>query len=142
VCGWCVGRVAGFWMEQAHADEPPVVINALDRVSVQLELGDDGGREVNPAGVQLRKSDRLAVGVVQSLQQPLLLGVSVRHRRIVALPRDWARVECFQGALLPLGRLATGVLVAADRRIPARDSLTPPTPEERRWRQTVMLVWP
>jgi hypothetical protein len=75
-------------MEQAHADKPLVGINALDRVSVQLELGDDGGREVNPAGMRLRKSDRLAAGVVQSLQQQLLLGVSERHRRIVALPWD------------------------------------------------------
>ena len=46
-------------MEQAHADHPPVVIDALDDVSVQLELGDDGGREVNPSGVQLGESDGL-----------------------------------------------------------------------------------
>jgi hypothetical protein len=46
-------------MKQAHTDEPPMVIDALDRVSVQLELGDDGGWEVNPGGVQLGKSDRL-----------------------------------------------------------------------------------
>jgi len=36
-------------------------------VSVQLELGDDGGREVNPAGVKLGKSDRLVTGRAQSL---------------------------------------------------------------------------
>jgi len=71
-------------MEQAHADELPVVIDALDRVSVQLELGDDGGWEVNPAGMELRKSDRLVAGLAQSLQQPLLLGVGARHDRIVA----------------------------------------------------------
>jgi hypothetical protein len=47
-------------MEQPHADEPLVVIDALDDVSVQLELGDDGGWEVDPAGVQLGKSDGLA----------------------------------------------------------------------------------
>jgi hypothetical protein len=69
-------------MEQSQADEPPVVIDALDEISVQLELGDDGGREVNPAGVQLGKSDRLVAGLAQSLQQPLLLDVSGRHRRI------------------------------------------------------------
>ena len=49
-------------MEQTHAGQPPVVIDALDHVSVQLELGDDGGREVNPAGVKLGKSDRLVAG--------------------------------------------------------------------------------
>jgi len=80
--GGCVRR---FWMQQAHADEPPVVIDALDDVSVELELGDDGGREVNPAGVKLGESDRLLAGLAQSLEQPLLLGVSERHRRIVPL---------------------------------------------------------
>jgi hypothetical protein len=51
VRGGYVGCVPGFWMEQAHADEAPVVIDAFDDVSVQLELGDDGGREVNPGSV-------------------------------------------------------------------------------------------
>jgi hypothetical protein len=74
-------------MEQAHADELPVVIDALDRVSVELELGDDGGWEVDPAGMELRKSDRLVAGLEQSLQQPLLLGVGARHDRIVASSR-------------------------------------------------------
>jgi hypothetical protein len=69
-------------MEQAHADEQLVVIHARDDVSVQLKLGDDGGRERNPAGMQLGESDRLVTGLAQSLQQPLLLDVSGRHRRI------------------------------------------------------------
>jgi hypothetical protein len=43
-------------MDQAHADESPVVIDALDCVSVHLELPDDRGGEVNPAGSQLGKS--------------------------------------------------------------------------------------
>jgi hypothetical protein len=75
-------------MDQAHADESPVVIDALDCVSVHLELPDDRGGEVNPAGSQLGKSDRLFAGLAQSHQQPLLLGVSKRHRRIVALRWD------------------------------------------------------
>ena len=80
-------------MEQAHADQPPVVIDALDRVSVQLELTDDGGREVNPTFVQLGKSDRLVAGLVQAFQQQLLLSVSEGHRPgIVALQWDWARL--------------------------------------------------
>lgn len=87
-------------MQQAHADAPPVVIDALDDVSVELELGDDGGREVNPAGVKLGKSNRLVAGLAQSLQQPLLLDVSERHRRI-ALERNCGRLERFQVALLP-----------------------------------------
>jgi hypothetical protein len=71
-------------MDQAHADELAVVIDALDRVSAQLELGDDGGWEVNPAGMELGKSDRPVAGLAQSLQQPLLLCVGARHDRIVA----------------------------------------------------------
>jgi hypothetical protein len=40
-----------------------VVIDAHDHVSVQLELGDDGGRERDPGGVQLGESDRLVAGL-------------------------------------------------------------------------------
>jgi hypothetical protein len=58
----CPGAVDG----AGHADQPPVVIDALDHVSVQLELGDDGGRDVNPAGVKLGKSDRLVARLAQS----------------------------------------------------------------------------
>jgi hypothetical protein len=54
-------------LEQAYPDQPVVVIDALDRVSVERELADDGGREVNPAGVQLGKSDGLLTGLTQSL---------------------------------------------------------------------------
>jgi hypothetical protein len=54
-------------MEQSHAYQPPVVIDALNRVSVQLELADDGGREVNPGGVQLGKGERLVAGLAQPL---------------------------------------------------------------------------
>jgi hypothetical protein len=32
------GSVRGFWLEQAHADQPTVVIDALNEVSVQFEL--------------------------------------------------------------------------------------------------------
>lgn len=63
----CGGRFGGFWAEQAHADHPPVVIDTLDRISVQLELRNDRGREVNPAGVQLGKSNRLLAGLTQPL---------------------------------------------------------------------------
>src|ERR1035441_5983533 len=103
------GGVPGFWLEQAHADQPPVVIDALDHVSVQLELGDDGGRERDPAGVQLGKSDRLVAGLAQALQQPLLLDVSERHRRGVARQRDDGRFERFQAAVLALDVWRLGV---------------------------------
>jgi hypothetical protein len=57
----------GVLVGQAYPDQPVVVIDALDRVSVERELADDGGREVNPAGVQLGKSDGLLTGLTQSL---------------------------------------------------------------------------
>ena len=78
--GGLVARLAGFWIEQAHPDEEPVVIDAVDDISVQLELGNDRGRECDPAGVQFRKRDRLIAGLAQSLEQALLLNVSGRHR--------------------------------------------------------------
>ena len=74
-------KLRGFWAGQAHADQPAVVIDALDRVSMQLELGHDRGRAVNPASVQLGKSDRLLAGLAQPLGQPLQLSVSEHHRR-------------------------------------------------------------
>jgi hypothetical protein len=96
-------------MDQAHADQPPVVIDALDRVSVQLELGYDGGYEVDPAGMQLRKSDRLVASPAQSLQQSLLLGVSARHRRIVASSRSVGASGRFRAAPLRLDVRRLGV---------------------------------
>ncbi len=55
-------------------------MNALDDVAVHLQLGDDGGGEGNPGGVQFGKSDGLVAGPAQSVQQPLLLGVNETHR--------------------------------------------------------------
>jgi hypothetical protein len=76
VCGRCDW---GFWLEQANPDQSSVVIDALDHVSVQVELGDDGGWERDPASVQLGESDRLVAGLAESPQQPLLLDVRGRH---------------------------------------------------------------
>ncbi len=68
----CVGR---FGIEQAHADQLSFVVNALDDVSVHLQLRDDGRGEVNPGGVQFGKRDGLAADLAQPVHQPLLLGV-------------------------------------------------------------------
>jgi hypothetical protein len=59
----CRGCVFGLWIEHPYTEEPPVVIDALDDVSIQLELGHDGGREVDPGGMQLRKGNRLGTGL-------------------------------------------------------------------------------
>ena len=40
-----------------------MVIDPLDHVSVELEFGNDGGRERDPAGVQVGKRDRLITGL-------------------------------------------------------------------------------
>jgi hypothetical protein len=84
-------------MEQSHADQPLVVIDALDRASVQFELADDGGREVNPGGVQRGKGDRLVAGPAQVLQQPLLLSVSERHRPDYRPPAGMAVLRLVAG---------------------------------------------
>jgi hypothetical protein len=57
-----------------------LLTDALDRVSVQLKLGDDGGREINPAGVQVSKRDRLIARFAQRVQQSPLLRVKQNHR--------------------------------------------------------------
>jgi hypothetical protein len=49
-CGWWVG---GFGLEQSDAEELALLVDALDHVSVELELADDDGGKVNPAGAQL-----------------------------------------------------------------------------------------
>ena len=55
-------------------------MDTLDDVPVELELADDGSRELDPAGVQLGKADGLTAGLAQPLQQPPLLEVRRRHR--------------------------------------------------------------
>lgn len=71
----CGGSLGGLWAQEAHADHPPVLVDALEGVPAQLELGHDRGREVNPAGVELRKGDGLPAGLMESLEQPLLLSL-------------------------------------------------------------------
>jgi hypothetical protein len=53
------GWIRGFGVQQADADLAAVLVDALDHVSVELKLADDDGGEVNPAGAQLIKRDRL-----------------------------------------------------------------------------------
>jgi hypothetical protein len=103
-------------MEQTHADQLLVVIHALDRVPVQLELGHHGGWEVNPGGVQLGNSDGLIASLAQALEQSLLLGVSKRHRRIVVLQRDCRRIGRSGGAW-PGTPLRLGLVVGGLRRL-------------------------
>ena len=91
------GYVRGFSLEQAHADQPPVVIDALDRVAVQLELGDDGGWEVNPAGMQ-RPAGRRPRAVAPAAVVPGRQRASSTHW---STPADCGRPERFQATLLP-----------------------------------------
>jgi hypothetical protein len=80
-----------------------VVIDAVDDISVKLELGNDGGRERDPAGVQFGKRDRLIPGLAQSFEQALLLNVSGRHRPDCRpFQRDWTTAMALRSALLVL----------------------------------------
>ena len=94
-------------MEQAHADQPAMVIDALDRVSVQLELADDGGRKVNPAGVQLAKATGWSPAVRRRSSSRCCWASASVIDRIVAL--HW---DCGRG-----GRLVAGVEALADGRV-------------------------
>jgi hypothetical protein len=85
-------------MEQAHADQPPLVMDALDDVSVQLELGDDGGWKVNPAGVKLRQ--KRPAGRPRCARAPTAAaaaGVKENNRPICALQRDCGRLVARPG---------------------------------------------
>ena len=70
-CDW------GFWLEQAHADQPAVLVDALYDVSVQLELGYDGGRERDPDVVQLGERERLVAGLAHVVESAAVCLASV-----------------------------------------------------------------
>ena len=72
------------WFEQADADQPSVVTDAFDRVSVELKFAQDGGGKVNAVGAQLGKGDRLLASAAQSLEHSLVLVVCESHRPSVA----------------------------------------------------------
>jgi hypothetical protein len=55
-------------------------MDALDRVPVELELADDYGGKVNPAGAQLLERHWLLARVPQSLEHPQLLSFNERHQ--------------------------------------------------------------
>lgn len=88
----------GFWLEQAHAEQPAVLIDALYDVSVQLELRDDGGWERDPGGMQRGERERLVAGLAAAA-----LAAAVAERqwasstdcRASGPERDYERVEAF-----------------------------------------------
>jgi hypothetical protein len=84
--------VRGFRLEQAHADQPPTVIDAIDREPVHLELADDRGREVDPSGVQLDEGDRVIPGLAQSREHSLLLGVLLLALEAQLVPAHLERI--------------------------------------------------
>jgi hypothetical protein len=67
VCGRCVECVAGFGIEKPPADRPPVVLDAFDYISVQLELGTAAAGQSTPSACRLGEGDRLFTGVAQSV---------------------------------------------------------------------------
>src|SRR5450755_2139202 len=75
------GWIGGVGLQQADADLPAVFVDALDHVSVELELADDYGGEVNPAGAQLVERHWLVARAPCSLEHPQLLGFGDRHRQ-------------------------------------------------------------
>jgi hypothetical protein len=105
-----------------------VVIDALDRVSVQLELGHDGGREVNPAGVQLGKSDRLLGGLTQPLEQRCCWASASVIDRIVPSDGISGASDGWWAAAAPSGRPRI--------RHPPQQPMNPVTPRQPRcgWR--------
>jgi hypothetical protein len=88
------GWIGGFGLQQAQADLAAVLVDPLDHVPIELKLADDDGGEVNAAGAQLVKRDRLGARAPQSLEHPQLLGCSrCRHRQDASPRFSWGRYK-------------------------------------------------
>jgi hypothetical protein len=81
-----------FWVEWAHADQPSVVLDGLDRVSVRLEPADGERREINPAGMQ---SHWLVSLCDSSRQAPRRRARPLIARLLISAPGGRARANCF-----------------------------------------------
>jgi hypothetical protein len=62
-----------------YADQPAVLVEPLDHVPVDLELAEDYGGKVNPAGAELVERDWLLARASQPLEHSQLLGFTERH---------------------------------------------------------------
>ena len=128
-CDW------GFWLEQAHADQPAVLVDALYDVSVQLELGYDGRLiGVRPLQPEPRTRSPPGSGARVDSQRPCIPrsrlvraqaarrgeGAPVHHHRSRgAVERQWSPVPLRVRGLGRLGCTPSGRSAASS---PARST--------------------
>ena len=96
-CGCWVG---GLGLEQADAEEPAVLVDALDHVPVELELADDDGGKVNPRRATDRASSAVrpravvaqasAVVGFQRAPSTRFLGPFSRAKQLSSAPAPWS----------------------------------------------------
>jgi hypothetical protein len=76
-------RVDVLRFDQAQADQSPVLIHALDRVTGQLQLADHSRWGVKPSRAQRGQGHRLLTSTTQQLKRQTMLGLNERHGRII-----------------------------------------------------------
>ncbi len=84
----CCERFGRFWAEQAHADQPPVVIDALDRIfrAARARTRLRPGSQSRKRAARQKRPAACRPGA--AALQPLLLSVSEHHRRDCPPQRD------------------------------------------------------
>lgn len=80
-------RVGVLGFDQAQADQSPVLIHSLNRVTVQLQLADHGRWGVKPSRAQRGKRHRLLTSTTQLLKCQTMLSLNERHRIGLSTPR-------------------------------------------------------
>jgi hypothetical protein len=73
-------RVGVLRFDQAQADESPLLIHSLDRVTVQLQLADHGRWGIKPSRAQRGKRHRLLTSTTQLLKRQTMLPLNERNR--------------------------------------------------------------
>jgi hypothetical protein len=73
-------RVGVVRLDQARAEQSPVLIHSFDRVAIQLQLADHGRWGVKPSRAQRGKRHRLLTGTPQPLKRQPMLSLNKRHR--------------------------------------------------------------
>jgi hypothetical protein len=79
-------RVDVLQFDQAQADQSPVLIHALDRVTGQRSSLITAAGESSPSRAQRGQGHRLLTSTTQQLKRQTMLGLNERHRRIINPP--------------------------------------------------------
>src|SRR5437588_13069632 len=79
-------RVGMLRFDQAQSDQPPVLIHALNRVTIELQFADHSRWGVKPSRAQRGKGHRLLTSTTKQLKRQAMLSLNERHERIIDPP--------------------------------------------------------